>query len=183
VLPETYVKHTTGLGLSGQENKPGEAAFTPYPFLNSGQYIGRAKHVKQMLQRVQRDFMKHWSRWMLPEQADDQRLLWRYHLSHPHEVVVDLRGEIFQTLHDTPASDFEVVLGDENAQITDGEGRWSGVGLRNIRTRQTPILLHGNGQGNGLVTLNTLVKRVHEAEVKLRAKGEDAKTQEGRREL
>jgi hypothetical protein len=139
-----------------------------FPFLNSGTYAGRAKDLRRMLRRVKRDTMRHAQKWLLEDRIDDQRALYRYHLSRPDEAVIDAGALLFHTLHDVPPSalapvresesDHLVREGREEGRKAQRRGKTSdvkgaGVGdpgfrvgvLRSAITGSHPAVVHGNG--------------------------------------
>ncbi|GMH48302.1 hypothetical protein TL16_g00263 [Triparma laevis f. inornata] len=115
-----------------------DASFEPlYPpstsrfrFLNSGSYLGRAKHILPMLN----DVLGYASLLI-----SDQRAFTRYMHLHPDLVVVDSDAEIFRSLHlhaEVPHANI----------VFDFDGFVATAGERVNR----PLLLHGNGNDGNM---------------------------------
>ena len=55
---------------------------TPYKYLNSGMFIGKVKHIKELLNEI-------------PNDSDDQLYYQKEYISKRHDIVLDLEGYIF----------------------------------------------------------------------------------------
>mgnify|MGYP001406302157 FL=1 len=55
---------------------------TPYKYLNSGMFIGKVKHIKELLHEI-------------PNDSDDQLYYQKEYISMRHDIVLDLEGYIF----------------------------------------------------------------------------------------
>ena len=63
-----------------------------------------------------------------------KRWFWRYFLLHPDDIILDVKGEIFHTLHGVKP---EALIPDTGTE---------GVFWSNL-TKTAPCILHGNGMG------------------------------------
>jgi len=124
---------------------PPKAAAQPFHYLNSGTYMGRASDVKRMFGQIFGDLREHYS-WGGADyrQVNDQRWFTRHWFLHHEDVVLDVHGEIFHTLHQVDYSAF----GREGPQ---------GSFLSNV-TKSRPCVVHGNGK-DGKDTINKFIKR------------------------
>lgn len=98
---------------------PDECA-TPYPYLNSGGYIGTAGAIRELLSDLRV--------WRLPDAINDQGVLSDFHLAHPGRICLDHRAELFQSLYGA----------EDHIYIQNGRAR-------NLCTDSRPLILHGNG--------------------------------------
>merc|ERR1719487_2281605 len=116
----------------------------PFYYLNSGTYMGRAADIKQMFRHVAEDLQQHYN-WGGADyrQVNDQRWFMRYWFLHNDDVVLDVHGEIFHTLHQVPIASFkeEEPLGSLHSNVT---------GSR-------PCVIHGNGK-DGKDTINHFIR-------------------------
>eukprot|EP00937_MAST-01D_sp_MAST-1D-sp2_P007512 g7512.t1 len=121
----------------------------PFHYLNSGTYMGRADHVKRMFRHLADDLRDHYS-WGGADyrQVNDQRWFMRYWFLHHRDVVLDVHGELFHTLHQVDPAQFSMrePLGT----------LWSNT------TNNRPCVLHGNGK-DGKSTIALLAKRFQDA--------------------
>lgn len=120
-----------------------------FQFVNSGSYVGLAKHVKMMLEDVSADIAKHHSFTNAsPLALDDQRWFTRYYLRNPAVAQLDVEGHLFHTLHDIKPSELSIRFKADNS--VDGfDSNVTGI---------SPCLIHGNG--NGLTTFHILTDRL-----------------------
>lgn len=104
----------------------------PYPYLNSGGYIGTAGAIRELLSDLRV--------WRLPDAINDQGVLSDFYLSHPGRICLDHRAELFQSLYGA----------EDHIYIESGRAR-------NLFTDSRPLLLHGNGGASQrfLATLTT----------------------------
>lgn len=142
---ETRCHPDTALALVHPQRRSGAAALQPFHYLNSGTYMGRASHVKRMFRQIFEDLRDHYS-WGGADyrQVNDQRWFMRHWFLHHEDVVLDVHGEIFHTLHQVPYEGF----GEEGPQ---------GSFLSNV-TKTRPCVVHGNGK-DGKETINKFIKR------------------------
>lgn len=116
---------------------------SPFRFLNSGIYLGRARDVRAMLATVSADVYAHHSSLGADQyRFDDQRWFNRFAIAFPERVHLDARASLFHTLQDMDAADFDIVDGDLTSQI-------SGA---------APMAVHGNG--NGITAFHALSRRM-----------------------
>ena len=74
--------------------------FVPFPYPNSGGYVGAAADVRAMLREVMNDVRAgHCAGGGTVGNADDQRWIARHWLRNPAHVSVDVFGEVFVSLH------------------------------------------------------------------------------------
>jgi hypothetical protein len=107
----------------------------PFPFLNSGIYLGRVQDVKKMIIDVRADITHHHISFGAdPYRFDDQRWFHRFSLASPDRVHVDMTASFFHTLHNINVENFD--LGPEKTLVS----KMSGT---------APMALHGNGNGMG----------------------------------
>lgn len=145
---ETRCHPDTALTLVHPERRPrlhgrGEGE-QPFFYLNSGTYMGRADDIKRMFQHVAEDLQLHYN-WGGADyrQVNDQRWFMRHWFRHHDDVVLDVHGEIFHTLHQVPIASFkeEEPLGSLHSNVT---------GSR-------PCVIHGNGK-DGKDTINHFIR-------------------------
>jgi len=108
---------------------------TPYRYLNSGTWIGRAGRAAEMLAAVIKEAGKDFAN------ANDQKLVADMFMEKRYGLRLDYHARLFQSMHMTfdkplpycnPAEDIEVV----------GDGRF-----HNKRTHSSPSVFHFNGGG------------------------------------
>ncbi len=103
----------------------------PFPYLNSGAYLGRAVNLVRILSEVA----------TYPSlEVSDQRAFQRYYLTNPTEIIIDDTGSLFRTLH----------MAAHNIAF-DGDGF--------ITPSSRPVLIHGNGQ-DGQKAYETFTKTI-----------------------
>ncbi|HLK55672.1 MAG TPA: hypothetical protein VKU00_03860 [Chthonomonadaceae bacterium] len=104
---------------------------SPYRHVNAGNWIGQAGYVRALWERM--------GLWRLPDALNDQGVLTDWFLSHPGEIVLDHRCELFQNLY-----------------ISEGDIDYSGERPRNIVTGGSPVLFHGSGGADMRAVLASL---------------------------
>jgi hypothetical protein len=124
------------------EDYPPAPVGSPYRYLNSGTWIGRASAAKAMLEEVIREAGNDFAN------ANDQKLVADMFISGRFGIALDYYNAIFQSMHMTldpplprcnPAEDMQA---EQQPQQAGGGTRWY-----NKRTKGTPALLHFNGGG------------------------------------
>jgi len=121
-----------------------------FHYLNSGSYMGRADDIKKMFTQVLKDLSHHYN-WAGADyrQVNDQRWFTRHWMLHSDEVVLDINGEMFHTLHQVDPKVFTFVDGQKGV-------------LFSSMTNTTPAILHGNGKdGKDIIKLMTSKLRNH----------------------
>ena len=129
---------------------PGTHGAAPFPYLNSGQYMGAAFELRPMLVEIRRDLALHYSLHGADAlEADDQRYFTRYYLAHVDRVALDVHGVLFHTLLDVEPADLRVLVdADGGGAADDGGGARPGaVTLWSDASRTAPCMVHGNGYG------------------------------------
>ena len=105
---------------------------TPYRYLNSGTWIGKARSSAVMLEAVEKEAGKNFAK------ANDQELVANMFMEGRYGIVLDYYAKLFQSMHLTldkplprcyPYKDIEVV----------------GGRIHNKRTDSYPAVLHFNG--------------------------------------
>eukprot|EP01038_Epipyxis_sp_PR26KG_P012439 gene12439-16684_t len=118
---------------------------TPYRYLNSGTWIGKAKQSAIMLQKVMNEAGKDF------QNANDQKLVADMFISNRYGIALDYYNSIFQAMHMTldaplprcnPKEDLELIK--SNAILENGQ---HAVEYYNKRTKSTPAVFHFNGGG------------------------------------
>ena len=99
----------------------------PFPFLNSGGYVGKAGVIKELLNNYNDD------------EVDDQRFWTDMYLKNRDKIVLDTKADIFLSMHDVKTEDFQF----DNGIFTYKE------------TNTNPILVHGNGTSKGHLDIFT----------------------------
>jgi hypothetical protein len=95
---------------------------TPYRYLNSGTYVGRAGALRELLPSS------------IEHSINDQAWFTDAYLSGDSPIHLDVNAEIFQCLTGVDAADLTYV-----------DGRWT-----NRLTGTTPCIFHGNGAGRDM---------------------------------
>lgn len=93
----------------------------PYPYLNSGCYIGKVWALKIMFSDM--------NLFNLPNSINDQDIMTHYYLSNTGLIVLDTKAVLFQNLFGA----------DAHINYTNGQ---------NVLTEEYPVLFHGNGGVN-----------------------------------
>jgi len=118
----------------------------PFPFLNSGVYLGRVQDVRNMVADVHADITHHHVAFGAdPYRFDDQRWFHRFGLASPNRVHVDVTASFFHTLHNINIENFD-----------SGPGRT----LVSKMSGTAPMALHGNG--NGMDTFHALTRALQD---------------------
>ena len=99
----------------------------PFPYLNSGGYVGKVSTLKQIFNNYNDD------------DIDDQRFWTDMYFKNRDKIVLDTKAEIFLSMHDVKQEDFQF----DNEKFTYKE------------TNTNPILVHGNGTSKGLLDIFT----------------------------
>jgi len=108
---------------------------TPYRYLNSGTWIGRASMAKTMLEEVIREAGKDFAN------ANDQKLVADMFIAGRFGISLDYYNAIFQSMHMTLDAPLPRCNPQQDIRLTK-EGRW-----HNERTGGTPAVIHFNGGG------------------------------------
>ena len=115
------------------ENYPSSSS--PYRYLNSGAWVGRAFNVKNMLfeiiEKAGNNFMN----------ANDQKLVANMFLNGRHNITLDYQTKVFQSMHMTLTPPLPV-CDPKGDVIFDDKGK-----LTNKRTHGRPSIVHFNGGG------------------------------------
>ena len=125
----------------------------PFPFINSGGYIGYVGALRAMFARIAADVAAHHVATVgePARDADDQRWLTRYWLAHPDDVAIDAYGEIFLSLFDVDAA--HLALADAPATASAAAAAADGecaapafdVACNASGFAVSPCVVHGNG--------------------------------------
>ena len=99
----------------------------PFPYLNSGGYVGKVGTLKQIFNNYNDD------------DIDDQRFWTDMYFKNRDKIVLDSKAVIFLSMHDVKQEDFQF----DNEKFTYKE------------TGTNPILVHGNGTSKSLLDIFT----------------------------
>jgi hypothetical protein len=99
----------------------------PFPYLNSGGYVGKVGTLKQIYSNYNDD------------DIDDQRFWTDMYFKNRDKIVLDTKAVIFLSMHDVKQEDFQF----DNEKFTYKE------------TGTNPILVHGNGTSKVLLDIFT----------------------------
>jgi hypothetical protein len=150
-----------------EKNTTIDESKVPFPYPNSGGYIGRAGYMRSMIVEVMDDVRKgHLVGGGTVGDADDQRWLQRHWLRHHNEVAIDVMAEIFLSLHRLQLplslgrtyaslihplniSEVGTPLSHEIQPIINNSAQRSSINawMKLGETAVTPLVLHGNGHG------------------------------------
>ena len=126
---------------------------TPYRYLNSGAWVGKALNAKNMLFEVIEKAGNNF------KNANDQKLVADMFIDGRHNISLDYHAHIFQSMHMTltpPLSKCDP----KDDIIMDDEGKWI-----NTRTNGTPSIIHFNGGGKkyhlGMESVMWYKKKAH----------------------
>ena len=112
---------------------------TPYRYLNSGTWVGRAGQAEAML----RDVIKEAGRDF--RNANDQKLVADMYIAGRHNIKLDFYNKIFQSMHMTLDPPLKHCNPTKDVQI-DSNGRlWT-----NHVTHSSPKVIHFNGGGKSV---------------------------------
>ena len=127
--------HNEFLWLKYQCFKDYPKAPTPYRYLNSGTWIGKASAAKIMLAEVMKKAGNNF------KNANDQKLVADMFISNSMGITLDYHNLIFQSMHMTLTKPLPYCNPIEDI-ISTADGRFY-----NKRTSGTPAVIHFNGGG------------------------------------
>lgn len=108
---------------------------TPYRYLNSGTWIGRASKASAMLKEVIKEAGADFAN------ANDQKLVADFYIAGRFGIVLDFYNKIFQSMHMTLDPPLPHCDPTQDVQVT-GDGRFY-----NKLTKSRPAIFHFNGGG------------------------------------